>query len=108
MLTNSFKPLLTVFLNDKINEQPVMAKIAKPVKADTKGTPPRLDSKGEPPSIQQRSSNLSKEDSTRMVLINFNATAEFRKELKIYATELGMTVTDLIMEAIDMHKSSRQ
>ena len=85
-----------------------MAKIAKPVKVDSKGTPPRLDSKGEPPSIQQRSSNLTKEDSARTVLINFNATAEFRKELKIYATELGMTVTDLIMEAIDMHKLSRK
>ncbi len=91
-----------------------MAKIAKPdskgtpPRLDNKGAPPRLDSKGEPPSIMQRSSNLTKEDSTRTVLINFNATAEFRKELKIYATELGMTVTDLIMEAIEMHKLSRK
>ncbi len=82
-----------------------MAKIAKP---DNKGIPPRLDSKGAPPSLLQSSHNLTKEDTTRTVLINFNATAEFRKELKIYATELGMTVTDLIMEAIEMHKQSRR
>ena len=43
-----------------------------------------------------------------MVLINFNATAEFRKELKIYATEIGMTVTDLIIEAVEMHKQARK
>lgn len=82
-----------------------MAKIAKP---SVKGTPQRLDNKGEPPSIMERSSNLTKEDSMRTILINFNATAEFRKELKIYATELGMTVTDLIMEAIEMHKIARK
>ena len=82
-----------------------MAKIAKP---DNKGVPPRLDTKGAPPSIMQSSHNLTKVDSTRNVLINFNATAEFRKELKIYATELGMTVTDIIMEAIELHKQSRK
>lgn len=82
-----------------------MAKIAKP---DNKGIPPRLDSKGAPPSLMESSHNLTKEDTTRTVLINFNATAEFRKELKIYATELGMTVTDLIMEAIEMHKQARK
>jgi hypothetical protein len=82
-----------------------MAKIAKP---DNKGVPPRLDTKGAPPSIMQSSHNLTKVDSTRNVLINFNATAEFRKELKIYATELGMTVTDIIMEAIEMHKQARK
>ncbi|MBL7817883.1 MAG: hypothetical protein JNL70_22935 [Saprospiraceae bacterium] len=82
-----------------------MAKIAKP---DNKGVPPRLDSKGAPPSLMQRSNNLTKEDTQKTVLINFNATAEFRKELKIYATELGMTVTDLIMEAIELHRQSRK
>jgi hypothetical protein len=82
-----------------------MAKIAKP---DNKGVPPRLDTKGAPPSIMQSSHNLTKVDSARNVLINFNATAEFRKELKIYATELGMTVTDIIMEAIELHKQSRK
>lgn len=82
-----------------------MAKIAKP---DNKGVPPRLDSKGEPPSIMMRSNNLTKVDSSRTVLINFNATAEFRKELKIYATELGMTVTEIIMEAIELHKQARK
>ena len=82
-----------------------MAKIAKP---DNKGIPPRLDSKGAPPSLMQSSHNLTKADSTRNVLINFNATAEFRKELKIYATELGMTVTDLIMEGIRLHKELRK
>lgn len=82
-----------------------MAKINKP---DNKGTPPppRFDAKGTPPSLEERSHNLSKRNSDRIVLINFKATEEFRKELKIYATELGMSITDVIMEAIELHKRS--
>jgi hypothetical protein len=91
-----------------------MAKIAKPdnkgvpPKLDTKGAPPKNDAKGEPPKFMEQSHNLTKVESSKMVLINFNATAEFRKEVKIYATELGLTVTELIMEAIDMHKKARK
>ena len=82
-----------------------MAKITKP---DNKGIPPKFDNKGTPPSPIQQSHNLTKADASTMVLINFNATAEFRKELKIYATEIGMTVTDLIIEAVEMHKQARK
>lgn len=82
-----------------------MAKIAKP---GNKGVPPKFDNKGTPPSPIQQSHNLTKSEASSMVLINFNATAEFRKELKIYATEIGMTVTDLIIEAVEMHKQARK
>lgn len=91
-----------------------MAKIAKPdnkgvpPKYDAKGAPPKNDTKGEPPKFMEQSHNLTKVESTKTVLINFNATAEFRKEVKIYATELGLTVTELIMEAIEMHKKARK
>ncbi len=91
-----------------------MAKIAKPdnkgvpPKYDAKGAPPRIDAKGEPPKFMEQSHNLTKVESSKMVLINFNATAEFRKEVKIYATELGLTVTELIMESIEMHKKARK
>jgi hypothetical protein len=82
-----------------------MAKIAKP---DNKGIPPKIDSKGVPPSFIEQSNNLTKDEGNKRVIINFNATAEFRKELKIYAAELGITVTDLIMEAIQLHKQLRK
>lgn len=82
-----------------------MAKIAKP---DNKGVPPRFDSKGEPPKLIEQSHNLTKVEGSKTVLINFNVTAEFRKEVKIYATELGLTVTELIMEAIELHKQARK
>ncbi len=82
-----------------------MAKIIKP---DNKGVPPKFDAKGEPPRFIEQSHNLTKEVAVKRVIINFNATAEFRKELKIYATELGLTVTDLIMEAIKLHKDLRK
>jgi hypothetical protein len=91
-----------------------MAKIAKPdnkgvpPRFDTKGAPPKFDTKGEPPKLMEQSHNLTKEESSKMVLINFNATAEFRKEVKIYATEIGLTVTELIMEAIELHKKARK
>jgi hypothetical protein len=82
-----------------------------PSRIDAKGTPPppplpRLDTKGAPPPPEERSHNLSKRNSDRIVLINFKATEEFRKTLKIYATELGMSITDVIMEAIDLHRKS--
>jgi hypothetical protein len=85
-----------------------MAKIEKPNK---KGIPPSVTettvgTKGIPPSIASQSHNLTKPDSSKNVLINFSATPEFRKELKIYAAELGLTVTQLIMEAIDNHKKT--
>lgn len=67
-----------------------------------------MGSKGAPPPPDQPSHNLTKPVETRRIIINFNATEEFRKELKIYSTELGMTVTDVIMEAIEMHKRSRK
>jgi hypothetical protein len=83
-----------------------MAKISKP---DNKGVPPpRFDAKGEPPRLIEQSHNLTKDEAVKRVIINFNTTAEFRKELKIYATELGLTVTDLIMEAIKLHKDLRK
>lgn len=82
-----------------------MAKITKP---DNKGTPPKFDLKGEPPRFIEQSHNLTKEDTAKRIIINFNATAEFRKELKIYAAELGITVTELIMEAIKLHKELRK
>ena len=82
-----------------------MAKIVKP---DNKGIPPKLDTKGEPPRFVEQSHNLTKDVAGKRVIINFNATAEFRKELKIYAAELGMTVTDLIMEGIRLHKELRK
>jgi hypothetical protein len=91
-----------------------MAKIAKPdnkgvpPRFDTKGAPPKFDTKGAPPKLIEQSHNLTKVESTQMVLINFNATAEFRKEVKIYATEIGLTVTELIMEAIELHKKARK
>lgn len=86
-----------------------MAKISKPVsKIDNKGIPPKLDTKGAPPSFVEQSHNLTKDEAAKRVIINFNATAEFRKELKIYATELGLTVTDLIMESIKLHKELRK
>jgi hypothetical protein len=91
-----------------------MAKIAKPdnkgvpPRFDTKGAPPKFDTKGAPPKLMEQSHNLTKAESSKMVLINFNATAEFRKEVKIYATEIGLTVTELIMEAIELHKKARK
>ncbi|MFN4254166.1 MAG: hypothetical protein ACK4Q5_04085 [Saprospiraceae bacterium] len=85
-----------------------MAKINRPDHKGAPPLPPRPDTKGAPPPLEERSHNLSKRNSDRMVLINFKATEEFRKELKIYATELGMSITDVIMEAIEMHKSTRK
>ena len=82
-----------------------MAKITKP---DNKGIPPKFDAKGEPPRFIEQSHNLTKGDATKRIIINFNSTVEFRKELKIYATELGLTVTDLIMEAIALHRQLRK
>lgn len=83
-----------------------MAKIEKPTKKQNTPsvTDVKIGNKGTPPNMEEQSHNLTKPDSAKSVLINFSATPEFRKELKIYAAELGLTVTQLIMEAIDFHK----
>ncbi len=57
--------------------------------------------KGAPPKEEVTSVNLTKVSDTDLVAINFKVTAEFRKNLKQYAAELGIPMVDLLVKAVE-------
>ncbi len=71
-----------------------MAKIAAPAKKR----------KGLPPAEVSTSVNLTKMSDTDVVAMNFKVTAEFRKRMKQYAAELGISMTDLLVQAVDEYR----
>ncbi len=68
-----------------------MAKIETKMKS-TKGNPPTTPSE----TLQHKTDEL--------VSLNFKVSANFRKELKSYALEHDMTMTELVMKAFERYK----
>lgn len=60
--------------------------------------------KGLPPAEVAASINLSKVSDTDTVAMNFKVSAEFRKNMKQYAAELGISMTDLLTMAFEEYK----
>lgn len=73
-----------------------MAKITKPARKR----------KGPPPSDETTSTNLTKASDNDIVPMNFKVPAEFRKNMKQYAAELGISMTDLMITAVEEYKAS--
>jgi len=69
-----------------------MAKIPKPT--GTKGIP-----------VQVASNNTSK--SNEFVGLNFKVNSDLRREFKMYAAEVGMSMNALLKEMFDLHRSQR-
>ncbi len=61
--------------------------------------------KGPPPPAEVTSTNLSKLSDTDLVAMNFRVPAEFRKNMKQYAAALGVSMTELLMEAFEEYRS---
>jgi len=70
-----------------------MVKIAPPKKR-----------KGQPPSEGSISANLNKPSDRDLVAVNFKVPAEFHKNLKQYAAELGVSMTDLLITAVEDYR----
>lgn len=60
--------------------------------------------KGSPPAEEVRSANLTKISDTDHVAMNFKVPAEFRKDMKQYAAELGISMTDLLTKAVKEYR----
>lgn len=67
-------------------------------------TTPAKKRKGLPPVEAVASVNLNKVSDTDTVAMNFKVTAEFRKNMKQYAAELGISMTDLLTMAFEEYK----
>ena len=76
-----------------------MAKINKPSPSSSSRK-----RKGPPPPETQASTNLSKVSDASIVPMNFKVPSEFRKTMKQYAAELGISMTDLMMRAVEEYK----
>ena len=73
-----------------------MAKITKPSRKR----------KGAPPKETASSTNLEKASDNSAVPMNFKVPAEFRKTMKQYAAELGISMTDLMIRAVDEYRAT--
>lgn len=73
-----------------------MAKITKPARKR----------KGPPPAEEITSTNLTKASDQDIVPMNFKVPAEFRKNMKQYAAELGISMTDLMIKAVEEYRGS--
>lgn len=67
-------------------------------------TPPARKRKGLPPAEEVVSANLTKVSDTDLVAMNFKVSAEFRKNMKQYAAELGISMTDLLVKAVEEYR----
>lgn len=67
-------------------------------------TAPARMRKGPPPAEEAASVNLTKISDTDLVAINFKVPAEFRKTFKQYAAELGVSMTELLITAVEEYR----
>lgn len=74
-----------------------MAKIKRPQRS-TKGVPP--------PEIAAPT-NLSRSPDQELRPMNFKVSASFKREFKTYATELDMTMVDLLQQCFYYYKSNK-
>ena len=73
-----------------------MAKINKPV----------FNRKGAPPPELEASTNLSRMPDEELRPLNFKVRAEFKREFKSYATQLDMSMVDLLQTCFDYYKQN--
>ncbi|GIV32412.1 MAG: hypothetical protein KatS3mg030_714 [Saprospiraceae bacterium] len=74
-----------------------MAKISKPKRA-TKGAPPAED---------EAPVNLKRSADQELKPMNFKVPAAFKREFKTYATELDMSMVELLQQCFYFYKSNR-
>ncbi|MDJ1498807.1 hypothetical protein QNI19_38110 [Cytophagaceae bacterium DM2B3-1] len=77
----------------------------------TIGPPPGKDSKVRkkpvlPVEEIQPSQNLHKESPSELVQLKFDVTADFRKEIKLYATERDMSMKELLEKMYAHYKNT--
>lgn len=74
-----------------------MAKIKKPV----------INRKGAPPPPAESSDNLSRTPDQELRPLNFKVSAEFKREFKSYATQMDITMVDLLQRCFEAYRDSR-
>lgn len=74
-----------------------MAKISKPL----------TNRKGVPPPAFEASTNLTREPDQELKPLNFKVPAEFKREFKTYATQMDMSMVDLLQACFEFYRSSR-
>jgi hypothetical protein len=73
-----------------------MAKISKPT----------INRKGAPPPIEEASENLSRNSDHDLTPLNFKVPIEFKREFKTYATQMDISMVDLLTRCFDFFKSN--
>lgn len=75
-----------------------MAVIKKPAGRGTKGAPP---------AELQASQNLSKSEDYELRPLNFKVPAEFKRDFKSYATQLDISMVDLLQKCFDFYRENK-
>jgi hypothetical protein len=74
-----------------------MAKIKRPARS----------TKGAPPPEFEAPTNLVRSSDQELKPMNFKVPAAFKREFKTYATELDMTMVDLLQQCFYFYKNNR-
>lgn len=69
--------------------------------------PPKRKGKGDPPKPEKatQTGNLEKGGNQELKPMNFKVPAEFRKEFRTYASELDISMVELLRRCFDAYKS---
>lgn len=68
------------------------------------GKPPRKGSKGTPPPLEETKQNLKKPASNEKVQIHILSTPEWKKELQLFAIENDSNISDVLRTAFEEYK----
>ncbi len=74
-----------------------MAKISKPI----------INRKGAPPPEVEASTNLTRTPDQELRPMNFKVPAEFKREFKSYATQMDISMVQLLTTCFEFYKKSR-
>jgi hypothetical protein len=60
--------------------------------------------KGAPPALTETVSNLDRPDPAELAPLNFKVPNDFKRELKTYAAQRGISMVKILMEGFDLYK----
>ncbi len=69
--------------------------------------PAKKSRKGPPPAVEMTIGNLEKAEPGSLKPLNFKVPAEFHRDFKVYASQQGMSMLDLLQEGFKVLREQR-
>ena len=69
--------------------------------------PAKKSGKGAPPAVEMTVGNLEKSEPGSLKPLNFKVPADFHREFKVYASQQGISMLDLLQESFKAVRQQR-